>query len=601
MLRAGKSFSGRERNCVYLNTGGPRFANISATSGLDFADDARSAAAIDWDFDGDLDLWIRNRTTPRVRYMRNDQRTDHHFLAIRLAGATCNRDAVGARVELHIGDRIQIATVRAGNSFLTQSVKWLHFGLGDKTRIDRAVIRWPGGEAQALDDLPIDQYVTVTQGEAPKRWSPPRSDSALTPGPLAATPPTDKARIILPATVPLLPLAYNDLTGKSQTHRAGKATLINLWASWCAPCVEELTQFNQQAEALKLSRLAVIALSVDGLDGTHTTSAADARELVQQLGLTFPTGMADAALLDRFNLVHNTLLELDRPLPVPTSLLLDANGRLSMIYRGPVQVKQLLADIELLASDEPDRRKLAARFPGRWYSRQRSRLPMELVDRCIEGGQLDDAGRYLRVAEQQGQTGGAALINLGNALITTGRSDEGIAYLRRAVQQGSDDVIALTNLGVALTMIGRPADALPHLRAAVERAPDNGHVHDSLADALIAANQPVQAARHYDQALQLEPASMGTALKLAQILATRDDPDLPRINVVNLAEQLAKATRHREPVVLEVLAAAYAKAGRFADAVAMAERAGTLAREAERDDLAGHVDAALLRYRNGQR
>ena len=76
LLHEDGSFSGNERHCVFLNTGDfaaeGRFADISAASGLDFADDGRAVAVADWDFDGDLDLWITNRTAPRVRFMRND-------------------------------------------------------------------------------------------------------------------------------------------------------------------------------------------------------------------------------------------------------------------------------------------------------------------------------------------------------------------------------------------------------------------------------------------------------------------------------------------------------------------------------------------------
>ena len=83
MLRQGKSFSGGERNCVYLNTGGTRFANVSAVSGLDFDDDCRAIAATDWDHDGDIDLWLANRTGPRLRLMRNDT-VGNHFIAVKL-------------------------------------------------------------------------------------------------------------------------------------------------------------------------------------------------------------------------------------------------------------------------------------------------------------------------------------------------------------------------------------------------------------------------------------------------------------------------------------------------------------------------------------
>ena len=82
----GRSFSGRERNCCFLNTGGKRFATVSAISGFDFIDDGRGIAVTDWDSDGDLDMWISNRNAPRLRLMRNDLVTPNHFLRMRLVG-----------------------------------------------------------------------------------------------------------------------------------------------------------------------------------------------------------------------------------------------------------------------------------------------------------------------------------------------------------------------------------------------------------------------------------------------------------------------------------------------------------------------------------
>ena len=71
-LRNGQSWSGNERHCVFLNTGTPHFADASAVTGLDFPDDGRGLAVCDWDHDGDLDVWLRNRTGPRLRLMLNE-------------------------------------------------------------------------------------------------------------------------------------------------------------------------------------------------------------------------------------------------------------------------------------------------------------------------------------------------------------------------------------------------------------------------------------------------------------------------------------------------------------------------------------------------
>ena len=98
-LDEGMSFSGNERNCVFLNPGSrepARFANASAVSGLDFPDDARGLAFFDWDGDGDLDLGFSNRTAPRIRLMRNAAPPSGNFVSFTLEGdgARTNRDAI---------------------------------------------------------------------------------------------------------------------------------------------------------------------------------------------------------------------------------------------------------------------------------------------------------------------------------------------------------------------------------------------------------------------------------------------------------------------------------------------------------------------------
>ena len=95
MIRNGRSFSGRERNCCFLNTGQQRFADVSAATGFDFPDDGRGLALVDWDQDGDLDAWIANRSSPQVRLLMNRMQTDHRWVAFRLEGTQCNRDAIG--------------------------------------------------------------------------------------------------------------------------------------------------------------------------------------------------------------------------------------------------------------------------------------------------------------------------------------------------------------------------------------------------------------------------------------------------------------------------------------------------------------------------
>ncbi len=211
MVREGRSWSGHEKNCCFLNLGSEtadkQFANISGISGLDYPDDSRAVSVVDWDHDGDLDLWVRNRNAPRLRFFRNEVgRSNGDFLAVKLIGngVTTNRDAIGARVEVIVRGQSRhklIKTVRAGESFLSQNSTWLHFGLSrDAAGIDKVVIRWPDADqtVETVTGLQANRRYVVTQGEG---WqeSPPRDPAILAIKPGSVTLPEPESSLRVPA------------------------------------------------------------------------------------------------------------------------------------------------------------------------------------------------------------------------------------------------------------------------------------------------------------------------------------------------------------------------------------------------------------------
>ncbi|MGI9244860.1 MAG: ASPIC/UnbV domain-containing protein, partial [Verrucomicrobiales bacterium] len=156
-IRKGASFSGRERNCAFLNLGGQSFADASAALGLDLEQDSRGIALCDWDHDGDVDLWLTNRTAPRLQLLRNETAAASGgagWVAFFLVGDVsqgCPMDAAGARVVLSAGGSDRLQTVHLGDGFLSQSSRWLQFGLGDEPQIDRVVVHWPAGEPETFE------------------------------------------------------------------------------------------------------------------------------------------------------------------------------------------------------------------------------------------------------------------------------------------------------------------------------------------------------------------------------------------------------------------------------------------------------------------
>jgi hypothetical protein len=113
----------------------------------------RGAAYADIDADGDLDVLITGiGSAPRL--LRNDQDLDHQWLRFKLSGDTCNRDAIGAQVEVHLKDRVLHRQVSPTRSYLSQVELPVSFGLGHETKVERVVVKWPDGSQQAV---PIDE------------------------------------------------------------------------------------------------------------------------------------------------------------------------------------------------------------------------------------------------------------------------------------------------------------------------------------------------------------------------------------------------------------------------------------------------------------
>jgi hypothetical protein len=109
---------------------------------------SRSAAVADFDGDGRLDL-IVNNFNDQPYYFRNHF-SKKNYLALRLQGTKSNRDAIGALVKLYVGNEIMTRLVKPASGYLSQSSKTVHFGLGDRTQIDRVEIRWPSGIQQII-------------------------------------------------------------------------------------------------------------------------------------------------------------------------------------------------------------------------------------------------------------------------------------------------------------------------------------------------------------------------------------------------------------------------------------------------------------------
>jgi len=83
-----------------------------------------------------------------------------------LRGTKSNRDGVGAQVKVVAGDLSLIDEVHSGRSYQSHYGMRLHFGLGNRDKIDRIEVRWIGGQIDVFRNITVDQLVTLTEGSS---------------------------------------------------------------------------------------------------------------------------------------------------------------------------------------------------------------------------------------------------------------------------------------------------------------------------------------------------------------------------------------------------------------------------------------------------
>ena len=532
-VRQGKSFSGGERNNCFLNLGHSRFADISGSSGFDAPDDARAIGLTDWDLDGDWDLWVANRNGPQLRFFENNSQQDGKSLMLSLVGTKCNRDAIGARVVGVIipkngGSREPaqlIRTVRAGDGYLSQSSKLIHFGLGDVASALHVVVRWPSGDEQDFGLLQPGRYRLIQGEEIPKVLSPQAlsrnaSDQSMSVdggrrGEHRADGfgAFDAGRVVLASRMPIPSLTYATSTANAEALvlRSGQPTLIHLWAPWCAPCLQELNEHIQHAADLRAVNLRMVLLTVPG---------PGAERVLNDLKNPFEARRATDASLDILQVVNNHIFDRHRPLPVPTSFLFDGKGELAIIYKGPVTVKRLLADTQSLEQELANRRLASVPFPGRWIGTLGQLRLGPLAVALAEAGRLETAMQYVRTHGDrfQPETLARLFARAGNELYNQGEFTAAVTRYREAIDVDPEFAPAHLNLAVALLRNRDRRGAATELARAIQLAPNYAPAHFQYGMLLLQMGQPDQALQHLMAAVQHRPRETQYRLTFANVL-----------------------------------------------------------------------------------
>ncbi len=159
-----------EEDTLFRGKGGRSFVDVSGASGPAFKLKAvgRGSAAGDLDDDGDLDLLVLNLNGP-ARLYRNDGGNRSNWIMVRTVGTASNRDGIGARVRVKSGGTTQVRDIRSSSGYLSQGDYRAHFGVGKSKKVDRIEVRWPSGRTSTLDNVKVNQVITVTEPEVKKK------------------------------------------------------------------------------------------------------------------------------------------------------------------------------------------------------------------------------------------------------------------------------------------------------------------------------------------------------------------------------------------------------------------------------------------------
>ena len=121
----------------------------------------------DLDNDGDLDIVIVHHLAKSV-VLWNETPKAGGFVSLKLRGKAPNRDAIGARVVVTIGDRQSSSSVIGGGSYLSSNDSRIHFGIGGAAVVDQIEVRWPDGAVETIKQVPVNQFIDVIEGGTPR-------------------------------------------------------------------------------------------------------------------------------------------------------------------------------------------------------------------------------------------------------------------------------------------------------------------------------------------------------------------------------------------------------------------------------------------------
>ena len=197
-----------------------------------------------------------------------------------------------------------------------------------------------------------------------------------------------------------------------------------------------------------------------------------------------------------------------------------------------------------------------------------------------------------------------ALLGLGCVLGDQGDLNQAIEYFQKTLQLKTFSILtasAHNNLGIILQRQGKFTEAITHFTQAIRLEPDSAEFRNSFAEVLVLQGRLDEAIDQFRAAVKLRPGWFVPVKYLAWYIATH--PEIKDRNVneaISLADYACKLTNYKDPSIVGILAAAYASAGRFPEAIETAKRAIAIADAVNQPQIKNIIQNHLDLYAQGK-